>query len=86
MEHRSANAAPSMAMGGILADVMGLGKTLTMLASIATSSLAAASFQREDTDLEAVQSTGHRTSATLVVVTSTRRPSLTQNKCGRSLG
>ncbi|RSL93099.1 hypothetical protein CEP52_013448 [Fusarium oligoseptatum] len=76
----SVNAVPSMAMGGILADEMGLGKTLTMLASIATSRSAAADFQKEDTDVEAVQSTGHRTSATLVVVTSTRRPPLTQNK------
>ncbi|KAH7231488.1 SNF2 family N-terminal domain-containing protein [Fusarium solani] len=67
----SVNAVPSMAMGGILADVMGLGKTLTILVSIAASRLAAADFQMGGTDFEAIQSTYHRTSATLVIVTST---------------
>ncbi|RTE72192.1 hypothetical protein BHE90_013394 [Fusarium euwallaceae] len=79
----SANAVPSMAMGGILADEMGLGKTLTMLASIATSRSAAADFQKEDTDVEAVQSTGHRTSATLVVVASTQIMEVWRNEVSR---
>ncbi|RSL61430.1 hypothetical protein CEP54_006267 [Fusarium duplospermum] len=78
-----ASVAPSMAMGGILADVMGLGKTLTMLASIATSRLAAADFQKGGTDVEAIQSTSHRTSATLVIVTSTQVMEVWRNEVSR---
>ncbi|KAF4989707.1 hypothetical protein FDECE_14622 [Fusarium decemcellulare] len=77
------DAVSSMAMGGILADVMGLGKTLTMLASIASSRLAASDFQNKDTDIEAGESSHHRTSATLVVVTSTQIMEVWRNEVSR---
>jgi SNF2 family DNA or RNA helicase len=87
LEHRSANAIPSMALGGILADVMGLGKTLTMIASIHSTRLTAATFQKGNTDIEMDQPTHLRTSATLVVVTSTREfPFPLSETNGRRIG
>ncbi|KAF4468540.1 DNA repair rad5 [Fusarium albosuccineum] len=77
------DAVSSMAMGGILADAMGLGKTLTMLTSISSTRLAASDFQNRDTDVEAGQATHHRTSATLVVVTSTQVMEVWRNEVSR---
>ncbi|KAH6624507.1 SNF2 family N-terminal domain-containing protein [Chaetomium sp. MPI-SDFR-AT-0129] len=57
---------PSYMTGGILADVMGLGKTLTMIATI-TSTLAAS---RQYLSSSAAHESGVKTGATLVVVTS----------------
>ncbi|KAG4284401.1 hypothetical protein FPRO06_08780 [Fusarium proliferatum] len=68
----SHNAIPTFALGGILADVMGLGKTLTILVSIQLARLAAENFQNVNTAVGMDQPTYPRTSATLVVVTSTQ--------------
>ncbi|KAH7174003.1 uncharacterized protein B0J16DRAFT_199527 [Fusarium flagelliforme] len=68
----SHNTIPTFALGGILADVMGLGKTLTILVSILLARLAAENFQNVNTAVGMDQPTYPRTSATLVVVTSTR--------------
>ncbi|CAJ0546595.1 Ff.00g012220.m01.CDS01 [Fusarium sp. VM40] len=68
----SHNAIPTFALGGILADVMGLGKTLTILVSIHLARLAAENFQIVNTAVGMDQPNYPRTSATLVVVTSTR--------------
>ncbi|KAK4146368.1 SNF2 family N-terminal domain-containing protein [Dichotomopilus funicola] len=57
---------PSYTTGGILADVMGLGKTLTMIATI-TSTLAAS---RQYLSNSTAHESGVKTGATLVVVTS----------------
>ncbi|KAJ4007425.1 hypothetical protein NW766_010110 [Fusarium irregulare] len=64
---------PSLALGGILADVMGLGKTLTMITSVSATHLAAMNFQETNTGCNIDHLTNLRTSATLVVVTSTRK-------------
>ncbi|RBR14484.1 uncharacterized protein FIESC28_07720 [Fusarium coffeatum] len=63
---------PSMALGGILADVMGLGKTLTMITSICATKVAAINFQKTNTRGNIDDLTCPRTTATLVVVTSTQ--------------
>ncbi|CAG1977733.1 unnamed protein product [Fusarium graminearum] len=67
----SHKAIPSLSLGGILADVMGLGKTLTILVSIYHSRCSAENFQNTNIDVDMDQPTYPRTSATLVVVTST---------------
>jgi SNF2 family DNA or RNA helicase len=67
-QHRSHSNFPSYSTGGILADVMGLGKTLTMIATIvSTLELSRQHFINPDAD-----DSGRRTGATLVVVTSMR--------------
>ncbi|CZS79304.1 unnamed protein product [Fusarium graminearum] len=68
----SHKAIPSLSLGGILADVMGLGKTLTILVSIYHSRCSAENFQNTNIDVDMDQPTYPRTSATLVVVTSTQ--------------
>ncbi|OBS29596.1 hypothetical protein FPOA_03533 [Fusarium poae] len=68
----SSKAIPSLALGGILADVMGLGKTLTILASIQLARPVAETFQNDSMSIETDQPICRRTSATLVVVTSTQ--------------
>jgi len=62
-------------MGGILADIMGLGKTLTMISAIVASldeaaNFAAAADREDNSQMELPQ--GHKSRATLVVVTSIR--------------
>ncbi|UZP36582.1 hypothetical protein NXS19_004398 [Fusarium pseudograminearum] len=68
----SHKAIPSLSLGGMLADVMGLGKTLTILVSIYLARCSAESFQNINIDVDMDQPTYPRTSATLVVVTSTQ--------------
>ncbi|EYB33365.1 hypothetical protein FG05_10568 [Fusarium graminearum] len=68
----SHKAIPSLSLGGILADVMGLGKTLTILVSIYHSRCSAENYQNTNIDVDMDQPTYPRTSATLVVVTSTQ--------------
>ncbi|RYP51600.1 hypothetical protein DL768_003107 [Monosporascus sp. mg162] len=61
---------PELCLGGIVADVMGLGKTLTMLSSVVYSKNAAEQFAKIDSCRK-----GPRfTRATLIVVTSRRKP------------
>lgn len=57
---------PTLCVGGILADVMGLGKTLSVLTLIASTMRSANDYQSLH------QPSGMRTRATLVVVTSAR--------------
>jgi SNF2 family DNA or RNA helicase len=91
---RAEDKVPSRAMGGILADVMGLGKTLSILSAIVSSRLASISYQTvtESRDQESIVSpTFLRSRATLVVVTSLRQIPIQQNSrrmsltCTRSL-
>ncbi|KAJ4013298.1 hypothetical protein NW752_007594 [Fusarium irregulare] len=70
--HILSDKVPSLALGGILADVMGLGKTLTMITSVSATHLAAMNFQETNTGCNIDHLTNLRTSATLVVVTSTQ--------------
>jgi len=65
------NAVPSYSTGGILADVMGLGKTLTMLSSIATTLDDAKQWSTHRMGNAASKATW-RSRATLVVVPSMR--------------
>lgn len=58
--------------GGILADVMGLGKTLTVLTSILQSTPHAETFERFDPTIHNRDGRTNRTRATLIVVSSTR--------------
>jgi len=70
---------PSSAMGGILADVMGLGKTLSILSAILSSQHISLSYQNaKDNKVQedANYPSGLRSRATLVVVTSIRKSSL----------
>ncbi|KAF5228847.1 hypothetical protein FAUST_10821 [Fusarium austroamericanum] len=60
----SHKAIPSLSLGGILADVMGLGKTLTILVSIYHSRCSAENFQNTNIDVDMDQPTYPRTSAT----------------------
>jgi SNF2 family DNA or RNA helicase len=60
---------PSLALGGILADVMGLGKTLTMISAIVCSRAQAAEYAKSQQGNEPL---AQRTRATLIVVTSMR--------------
>ncbi len=69
---------PSYAVGGILADAMGLGKTLTMIAVIALTAshaVQSAADVRADMQVPAIDET-LRSRATLVVVTSKRESPL----------
>jgi len=62
-------------MGGIIADVMGLGKTLTMISAV-VASLARATEHATAKDQDSVHpSSGCQSRATLVVVTSMRSSS-----------
>jgi hypothetical protein len=75
-------------MGGILADVMGLGKTLSILTAIMSSRLTSMSYQKvtESRVQEGIISpTVLRSRATLVVVTSIRKTPIPQNSCSMSL-
>ncbi|CAI0652968.1 unnamed protein product [Colletotrichum noveboracense] len=58
--------------GGIVADVMGLGKTLTVLASILQSTPDAEIFQKFDRPVSKYDTPTLRTKATLIVVSSAR--------------
>jgi SNF2 family DNA or RNA helicase len=60
---------PSYSRGGILADVMGLGKTLTMLSTIVSTLDMSRQYPVSFTPDEAVR----RSKATLIVVSSTRK-------------
>lgn len=62
-------------MGGILADVMGLGKTLSMISAIASSLSQATEYAREENRDFVSLVSGCRSRATLVVVTSMRKSS-----------
>lgn len=66
---------PTLCSGGILADVMGLGKTLSILALIASTMQSANDYQPwQNTELQERRSiSGVYTRATLVVVTSARK-------------
>jgi SNF2 family DNA or RNA helicase len=68
---------PTFSTGGILADAMGLGKTLTMISAIVTTAREAEQFSVsfDLNDIGNVE-TVHRTRATLVVVTSMRKSQL----------
>ncbi|KAK2751664.1 DNA repair protein rad5 [Colletotrichum kahawae] len=59
-----------MSCGGIIADVMGLGNTLTILTSILQSNSDAEIFQRFDHTIDSQKGETARTKATLVVVSS----------------
>lgn len=61
-----------MRCGGIIADVMGLGKTLTVLASILRSIPDAEVFQKFDRPISKNDKPSLRTKATLIVVSSAR--------------
>ncbi|CAM1509837.1 Fc.00g001720.m01.CDS01 [Cosmosporella sp. VM-42] len=61
---------PALSFGGLIADVMGLGKTLTMLAAVFHSMHAAEDFSRFYEVSEDEQTGKLRTKATLVVVSS----------------
>lgn len=67
-------AAGHTALGGIIADVMGLGKTLTTLTAILRSSEEALSFVFARPAALSLQGDVVRTKATLVVVPSARKP------------
>lgn len=62
------------ALGGIIADVMGLGKTLTTLVSILRSSEKALSFAFTRPAVSSPQNDVVRMKATVVVVPSARKP------------
>lgn len=67
-------AAGHTALGGIIADVMGLGKTLTTLVAILRSSEEASSFIFGRPAASSLQGDVVRMKATLVVVPSARKP------------
>src|SRR5437667_2654527 len=74
---RASDNIPSNAMGGILADEMGLGKTLSILSAVLSSRHAALSYQQAiegDHQHDPICSMALRSRATLVVVTSIRKP------------
>jgi len=65
---------PAFSTGGILADAMGLGKTLTMISAIVSTLNEAARFSAgSDHDVIENKEAEFRTRATLVVVTSMRK-------------
>jgi SNF2 family DNA or RNA helicase len=61
---------PSYSMGGILADVMGLGKTLSMISAIVSSLPQATEYATAKCQYFASPEIGCRSRATLVIVTS----------------
>lgn len=63
-------------MGGILADVMGLGKTLSMISAVVSSLPQAAESARAGYQKCTLPVSRYRTRATLVIVTSMRKSSL----------
>lgn len=67
---------PSYSMGGILADVMGLGKTLSMISAIVSSLPQAVRYATAEYQDFASPTSGCQSRATLVVVTSMREPSV----------
>ena len=67
---------PSYSMGGLLADVMGLGKTLSMISAIVSSLPQATGYATAENYNFVSPASGCRSRATLVVVTSMRRCSL----------
>lgn len=73
--YRRSDMIPTIYSGGILADVMGLGKTLSILALIASTMQSANGYQPwQNTELqERCSISGVCTRATLVVVTSARK-------------
>jgi hypothetical protein len=64
---------PPICAGGILADVMGLGKTLTMVSAVVHSLEDAASFEYMDTTAETDAHLLYSTRATLVVLPQARK-------------
>jgi SNF2 family DNA or RNA helicase len=70
LSKHNSNATQPASYGGIIADVMGLGKTLTMLTAILRSLPPTCNF---DKGKESEMSTKTPTRATLVVVTSARK-------------
>jgi SNF2 family DNA or RNA helicase len=74
---------PTFSTGGILADAMGLGKTLTMISAIVSTAREAEGFSAEiDPDEVVTGGVEHRTRATLVVVTSMRELSCPEELTG----
>jgi SNF2-related domain len=63
---------PSYSKGGILADVMGLGKTLSMISGIVSSSRHAREYATARHQIFASSASVCRSRATLVIVTSMR--------------
>ena len=66
---------PSYSMGGILADVMGLGKTLSMISAIVSSLPQATEYATAENRNFVSPASGCRSRATLVIVTSMRKSS-----------
>jgi SNF2 family DNA or RNA helicase len=64
---------PSYSMGGILADVMGLGKTLSMISGIVSSLSQATEYAIAKNENIISSAPGCRSRATLVIVTSMRK-------------
>lgn len=73
---RALDKMPSRAVGGILADVMGLGKTLSILSAVLSSKPSSVAYQAS-MESESLRETGSipilGSRATLVVVTSVRK-------------
>jgi len=63
---------PSYFVGGIIADVMGLGKTLTMISAVIASLAQATEYVTAESRDSVHPASGSRSRATLVIVTSMR--------------
>ena len=73
-EHSESLRPPFQCRGGLIADEVGLGKTLTILSAIASSMKKSAKFLFPDRSEEVMTELTRRTRATLVVVPSFRLP------------